>query len=153
MALAIEACERLPAELPHRLVLTGKEGWGDDRPGARTVLTGYVSFPMLSALYSAADLYLAPSRHEGFGLPVLEAFLCGCPVMCSAGGALPEVAGDAAEVNRSMDPNEWARAIADSLGNSSKLAAMRERGFRRVAKYSWRRAAEVHAQVYSEVAR
>lgn len=153
MALAIDACERLDASFPHRLILTGKPGWGEEKPGKRTMTTGYVSHAALSALYSAAELYLAPSRHEGFGIPLLEAFLCGCPVVCSSGGALPEVAGDAGLVVSGWDAGEWSRTISETLSDSSKLAAMRERGLRRVAKFSWRKTAEIHAQVYAEVAR
>lgn len=153
MALAIDACELLDGRFPHRLVLTGKPGWGDEKLGKRTHAAGYVTHAQLSALYAAADLYLAPSRHEGFGLPVLEAFACGCPVLCSAGGALPEVAGDAGEVIPSWAAEDWAQTISESLDDSSKLAAMRERGKRRAARFSWRKTAEIHAQIYAEVAR
>ncbi|HRK21019.1 MAG TPA: glycosyltransferase family 1 protein [Fimbriimonadaceae bacterium] len=153
MALAIDACEKLPESFPHRLVLTGKPGWGEEKPGKRTLTTGYVDFLTLSALYAAADLYICPSRHEGFGLPIVEAFAGGCPVVCSGAGALPETAGDAAEIVPGWDTTAWAHAIMDCLSDSSKLAAMRERGHRRAARFSWRKAAEIHAQVYAEVAR
>lgn len=152
MALAINASKLLPSEIPHKLVVTGKPGWGEEVNGDRLIPTGYVSDEQLSALYSAADIYLAPSLHEGFGIPVVEAFACGCPVMCSSGGALPEIAGDAAWVMENWAPNVWARAIADVLSDSGKLDAMRERGNRRAAEFTWKRSAEVHANVYQEVA-
>jgi O-antigen biosynthesis alpha-1,3-rhamnosyltransferase len=152
MNLAVEACERLPNTLPHRLAVTGKPGWGDVAPGLRAIATGFVSEELLSSLYSAADLYLAPSFHEGFGIPLLEAFVCGCPVLCSSGGALPEVAGGAAKIMPNWDPDDWAKAVADLLGDSSKLDSMRARGFERLKEFSWRRSAQVHAHVYREVA-
>lgn len=153
MKLAIEACERLPKDIPHLLALTGKPGWGEENLGGRTRATGFVSEAMLSCLYSSASVYLAPSRHEGFGITLVEAFACGCPVICSAGGAHPEVAGDAAEVLDSWDPEDWASRISSLLGDSSKLDSMRERGFRRARDFSWRTSAERHEQAYAEVAR
>lgn len=152
MGLAVAAAEALSPSLPQRLVLTGKAGWGDASLGARAVATGYVSNEMLSALYSAADLYLSPSRHEGFGIPLLEAFRCGCPVVCSSGGALPEVAGDAAYVERSWEPEDWARSIERLLGDRGTLEAMRDRGHARERLFSWEETARRTLDVYREVA-
>lgn len=152
MTLAMQATSHFSEGMPHKLVVTGKEGWGEEYPGKRVVATGYVTDEQLSALYSAADLYLAPSLHEGFGIPLVEAFACGCPVLCSSGGALPEIAGDAAKVMESWAPAAWARAIAELLSDSGKLEAMRERGKRRAAEFTWKRSAEIHAKVYQEVA-
>lgn len=151
MMLAVDAMERLTPKLPHRLLVTGQPGWGEDERKSRSRSLGYVSDEQLSALYSAADLYLAPSRYEGFGLTLLEAFACGSPVLCSTGGALPEVAGDAAQIEPSWEPDEWARAIEDLLTDSSKLAAMSERGLRRAAAFSWKETARLTEQVYREV--
>jgi glycosyltransferase involved in cell wall biosynthesis len=152
MALAIEACERLGPELPHRLALTGKPGWGAEPTGKRILATGYVSFDQLAALYAAADLFLCPSLHEGFGMTVVEAFHCGCPVLCSSGGALPEVAGDAARVMPDFRPSSWSRAIAELLGDSSKLESMRAQGRERAKAFTWRASAQAHLEVYREVA-
>lgn len=152
MQLAIDACEALPADLPHRLVVTGKPGWGDERPGGRTLFTGYVGEDRLSALFSAASLYLAPSRHEGFGIPVLEAFRCGAPVVSSSGGALPEVVGGAGEVLDSWEPSAWTARIEDLLRDSGKLERMRQAGFARERLFTWAASAERHAAVYEGVA-
>jgi glycosyltransferase involved in cell wall biosynthesis len=152
MALAISASNLLPRDVPHKLVVTGKQGWGEEGTGDRVFPTGYVSDEQLSALYSAADLYLAPSLHEGFGIPIIEAFTCGCPVLCSSGGALPEIAGDAARVMSTWDAESWSHAIAELLSDSGKLDSMRERGKRRAADFTWKRSAEIHAKVYQEVA-
>lgn len=151
MSLAIEAVDGLSRSLPHRLVITGKAGWSDGFTSRRTQATGYVDDKTLSALYSAADLYLAPSRHEGFGIPVLEAFRCGCPVIASSGGALPEVVGNAGLVVDSWDPSDWTAAIRDTLADSSKLAQMRERGFERVKSFTWTETARKTLAVYHEL--
>jgi glycosyltransferase involved in cell wall biosynthesis len=151
MELAVHAADLLDMRFPHRLAVTGKPGWGESNAGERTVPTGYVSDHTLSALYSAADLYLAPSRYEGFGLPLLEAFACKCPVICSSGGALPEVAGGAATVLESWSPEAWAHAIMEALDDSSKLQFMRESGARRAASFRWEDTAAKTCAVYREV--
>jgi glycosyltransferase involved in cell wall biosynthesis len=152
MALAIEAANALAKEAPHSLVVTGKAGWGEENLGSRGKAVGYVDTSLLSALYSSADLYLAPSRHEGFGIPLLEAFRCGCPVLCSSGGAFPEVAGDAAIVEPTWDAAHWSRSIQDLLADPSKLSALRERGFRREKQFTWDESARRTLEVYREVA-
>lgn len=155
MGLAIEAAARLPAEVPHRLVVTGKRGWGMEEwehgPHDRVQFTGYVQDEDMPALYSAADLYLCPSHYEGFGLPVVEAMACGTAVLTSAGGALPEVVGDAGIIEEQLDADTWAARIASLLRDSSMLAAMRERGLQRSRHFSWEAAAERTLEVYREV--
>lgn len=150
MALAIEAA----AASGYPIVVTGKPGWGVEDLPANAIATGYVDSDTLSALYREASLYLAPSRHEGFGLPVLEAFACGCPVMCSSGGALPEVAGDAAIVMSSWNPEDWAERIREVMADSSKLDDLKRRGSVRVAGFSWvdtaRKTMEIYKQVSTE---
>jgi alpha-1,3-rhamnosyl/mannosyltransferase len=147
MALAIEAA----AQVPCRLVVAGKAGWGEERALGDTVFTGFVSDQELTALYQCASLYLAPSKHEGFGIPLLEAWACDCPVVCSTGGALPEVAGGAALVVESWKAGEWAAAIRGLLGDSSKLEAFRQRGRVRLGQFSWRETAERTVAAYREV--
>lgn len=151
MNMAIAAAELLPNTFPHTLVVTGKEGWGEELKGKRVKTVGYVSDDQLSALYSGADLYLAPSLYEGFGIPILEAFACGCPVLCSDGGAQPEVAGKAAVILRGSDAREWSATIGKLLADSSKLDSMRELGRRRAGEFSWRQTAEETMRCYEEV--
>lgn len=152
MDLAVRAMDRIPDHFPHRLVLTGKEGWGERAEGRRVRITGYVDDAMLSALYSAADLYLCPSRYEGFGLPLIEAFHCGCPVICSTGGSLPEVAGDAAHVEPSWEVADWAQAIDNLLRDDARRQDLVERGFRRREMFSWEKTAAATLAIYQEVA-
>lgn len=152
MDLAVRASALLGTDLPHKLVITGKAGWGSTELGPRGVSVGYVSSDDLCALYSGADCYVAPSRHEGFGIPVLEAFRCGCPVVCSSGGAFPEVAADAAAVMNDWEPQSWATRLDQLLRDSSTLERMREAGRRRETRFSWARCAETTLKVYREVA-
>jgi glycosyltransferase involved in cell wall biosynthesis len=153
MNLATAAADRLPSELPHILVVSGKEGWGEEKLGRRASTVGYATDRQLAALYSAADLYLAPSLYEGFGITILEAFTCGCPVLCSDGGAQPEVAGKAAMIMRGSNAGEWSSAIVGLLKDTSRLESMRELGRRRAKEFSWKDMARRTAEVYSEVMR
>jgi len=152
MELAIDAVDLLPDAIPHKLVVTGKSGWGEQRQGRRTVVTGYVSDDLLSALYQCADAYLCPSRHEGFGIPLLEAFLCGCPVLCSQGGALPEVAGKAARVINSWLPQDWAGELASLLTSPEERQGMVERGYERLKDFSWKSTAQRTLDLYRSAA-
>lgn len=148
MQLAIDAAALVPGA---RLVITGKTGWGEQGGGSHVQSVGYVSNEDLCALYSGAALYLAPSRHEGFGIPVVEAFICGCPVLSSMGGALPEVAGDAAVVEPTWEAGHWADTIRQLLDDSSKLSELRERGLARAKKFDWIESARQTCQIYRDV--
>ncbi len=150
MSLALEAVAMLPENLPHKLAVTGHPAWDGAEVSGRSFATGYVSDEELSALYSAADLYLVPSRYEGFGITVLEAFACGCPVLTSSGGSLPEVAGDAAEIETSWDPGSWARSIEAIVGDSGKLESLRLKGLERARGFSWETTARLTEDAYRE---
>ncbi len=142
MNLAVKAMDRLTPSLPHRLVLTGKVGWGAAELGHRTQALGYVDMGNLAALYAGADLYLCPSLYEGFGLPVVEAFAMGCPVVVGPGGSLPEVAGEAGQVLRDYDVGTWHTAIESLLNDPSRRAAMVEAGRQRAKEFSWTKMAQ-----------
>lgn len=148
MKLAVEAVGMLDDSLPHRLVVTGAEGWGDELTNDRTVGTGYVSEEVLNALFSCADAYICPSFHEGFGIPVLEAWKCGCPVICSSGGALPEVAGDAAVIVEGFEAAEWSKAIDELLHNPKEADRLVELGEARLELYSWDKTAQKTVEAY-----
>jgi glycosyltransferase involved in cell wall biosynthesis len=153
MRLAIDACDLLESSIPHRLCVTGKTGWGDQELGGRGFATGYVSQKTLCDLYSVADLYLATSLHEGFGIPVLEAMRCGCPVLSSSGGALPEVVADAGFVEANWDAASWSKTIGDLLSDPSRLQSLRERGLKRVNDFSWTTTAQQTFAQYEEACR
>ncbi|CAN5446637.1 hypothetical protein BH11ARM2_BH11ARM2_33960 [soil metagenome] len=152
MELAVQAVDGLPDDWPHRLVVTGKTGWGDQELGRRGQATGYVSNDDLSALYAGAELYLAPSRHEGFGIPLLEAMRCGCPVLASPIPAFRYAGGDAAAYALSFEAGDWTEWMVESLGDSGKMLGMRERGLAWEPRFSWHESARRHLEIYAEVA-
>jgi glycosyltransferase involved in cell wall biosynthesis len=118
----------------------------------RIVVTGPVADPDLPALYRGAAAVALATRHEGFGLPVLEAFACGAPVVATAADALVEVAGDAALLVPVDAPEELAPAIARVLGDRALAMSLREQGIARAAQHRWSVAAAETLTVYEEVA-
>jgi alpha-1,3-rhamnosyl/mannosyltransferase len=113
---------------------------------------GYVGDDALVAIYQDADVLVLPSRYEGFGLPVLEAMACGTPVVCSNGGALPEVAGDAALCVNPEDVGGLALAIERVLTDSELRGGLVGKGVRQAARFTWMRMAEATLAVYRDVA-
>ena len=154
------AAARARAPWPMRLVLAGapdpRYPEAEDRARALGVAdfvetAGAMPFRKLVEAYRSADLMVHPSRYEGFGLQVAEAFAAGLPVLCSDGGALPEVAGSAARiVPLAAGAAGWADAISETLSDPAALARMREEGRRRSAAFTWERAAAAVAAAYEE---
>jgi glycosyltransferase involved in cell wall biosynthesis len=116
------------------------------------VLTGFVPTPDLAKLYRAAEVFLICSKYEGFGLPLLEAMSCGCAVVSSDAGSLPEVAGPGAILVRPEDSLGMAQAVARLLRNPDERRQQRARSKKRAADFSWEAAARQTFSVYSEVA-
>jgi glycosyltransferase involved in cell wall biosynthesis len=119
------------------------------RLGDRVVRAGRIDSDDLPAAYAGAACLVLPSIHEGFGLPPLEAMACGCPVVVSSAGSLPEVVGDAGLV---VEPEPRALATAIRATLSGDLSAqLRMRGLHRAARFTWRRTAERTLGVYRQV--
>jgi glycosyltransferase involved in cell wall biosynthesis len=157
----LRAFARVKDSIPHKLVLVGNVGWNADeifetveelRLGDRVVRPGYIpTHSELAAFYSAADLFVFPTFYEGFGLPVLEALQCGCPVIASDNSSLPEVAGDAAAYVKADDAEGLARAIEELVSDPAKRAALAARGPEQARRFSWKHCAEQTLGVYRSV--
>lgn len=103
---------------------------------------GRVSDAELRALYEAALCLVFPSRYEGFGLPPVEAMWCGCPVIASRAGAVPEVCGDAALWFDAARPESLGAAISCLADDTSLRKKMVAAGRDRTALFSWEQAAQ-----------
>lgn len=132
------------------LVIAGAEGWKCRHimreirireSAGRVRFLGRVEDDELQALYGTARLMIYPSMYEGFGLPVVEAMACGCPVLCSWTSSLPEVGGPAAEYFEPGNAAELAEKLRRLLTDETRLAAMITAGKERAKRFSFRRAA------------
>jgi glycosyltransferase involved in cell wall biosynthesis len=126
------------------LVLVGHDHYGyGEKEGV--FFTGHLKKRQLIDLYSGAKVLLYPSFYEGFGLPILEAFACECPVVTSKRSSLPEVAGNAAIYVDPKDANSIAEGINKALKNKDQLV---KDGFNRLKMYSWENTARMTLEVY-----
>lgn len=143
------AMPRIRAEHPDlTLVLTG--AGTDTLPAMEGVIgRGRVSDDELLRLYRTARALVFPSLYEGFGMPVVEALACGCPVACSRVGALPEIAGAHATYFDPLNPESIAQGVVDCIRTTSEGAA--QAGAEHAQGFSWERVAEAHCTVYAEL--
>ena len=149
-------------QLPHRLVMVGPKGWGvtakldrliaDLGAEDRVLRPGYVSDADLRSLYGLADALLFPSVAEGFGLPVLEAMACGCPVAASDLPVLLEVAGrENAVFAPPGDRPAWRVLLENLAGDEKSRRRLSEKGLLRARAFSWERCARAYWDLYREV--
>jgi glycosyltransferase involved in cell wall biosynthesis len=118
----------------------------------RATLLGYVKEADLPALYSGASVYVLPSLEEGFGLTMLEAMACGTPVIASNGGALPEVAGDAAMFVEARSANQIADALRKLLSDERLRSEFSRKGLARASRFTWEKSAAEIRDVLSRYA-
>lgn len=133
------------------LVIVGPKGWNCEdvlqfEQSDKVHMIGYVEGEDISAIYTLAKLFVFPSLYEGFGIPPLEAMACGCPVITSNVSSLPEVAGNAAMLVDPYSVEEIAKAMDVILSNRYIALDLKEKGFERVKKFSWKESAHtLHA--------
>jgi glycosyltransferase involved in cell wall biosynthesis len=113
------------------------------------VWVGYVPLEETVDFYRAADVLVYPSFNETFGLPLLEAMACGCPVVTSNISAMPETVGDAALLTDPSDPESIGAAIVEACGGEAER--LRRAGLARAAEFNWAATAERTLAVYREV--
>jgi glycosyltransferase involved in cell wall biosynthesis len=135
------------------LVIAGRNraDFGEIPAGDGVHFLGEVPDQELPRLYSDALAFVYPTHYEGFGLPVLEAMQCGCPVITSRDPAVMEVAGGAAI--HTSSPQEIAEAMRALAANPRLRNVLRGCGIERAAVFSWRRTAKETHAVYEEVLR
>lgn len=140
------------SEKPIPLVLAGARGWNceaiyqavERSPyRAKILMPGYISDDEKDMLFQKAKAFLYPSLYEGFGIPVLEAFSRGVPVVTANNSSLPEVGGDAAFYMETYDADRLAVYLKElSVPDDQRWRSLQERMKQQVAKFSWERCAE-----------
>lgn len=143
-----------------KLVLAGGKGWFFQEIFAavkelemedEVLFPGFVPAKELPGWYSAAELFVFPSRFEGFGLPVLEAMACGVPVLCSDAGSLVELVQDTAYTVPTDDLDAFSTALARLMSRPDLCEDLRQRGLARSTLFSWERTAKETVSVYELV--
>ena len=158
---AFEELLRAYPQLPHHLVIVGKDTWysaavrtaaARSAVASRIHFTGFVTDEELLRFYGGCDLFVYPSFYEGFGLPILEAMACGRAVTCSNTSAIPEVADSAALLFNPRSTKEIVRAMADLLLDAELRTRMERLGTQRATMFSWEKNARQTLAIYYEIA-
>lgn len=147
---------RLGKDVP--LVLVGRKGWLYEEIFSTihalkleklvTHLAG-LRDEQIAHLYRAAGVLVTPSHYEGFGLPALEAMHCGCPVIVSNRGSLPEIAGQAGLILDVLEEDAWTEALYNVLVDQTLRQKMIRAGYAQAATFSWENTAVQTLQLYS----
>ncbi|MCG9793930.1 glycosyltransferase family 4 protein [Flavobacterium algicola] len=106
---------------------------------------------VLSNYYSHAIFFCFPSLYEGFGIPVLESFACGCPALLSSGGSLPEVGGDAAIYFNPTNQESLFKLAQNLIVDENLRNVLKNKGYNRLKSFSWDKSFAEHLDVYKKV--
>jgi glycosyltransferase involved in cell wall biosynthesis len=143
------------------LVLCGPIGWKSEpffatlrnlRSKNSVRLLGYVDEEWLPLLYNGASCFAFPSLYEGFGLPLLEAMACGCPVVTSGVSAIPEVVGSSGlMLEDPRDKNLLAEAMSRILEDKDLRARLGAEGIKQASHFTWQNTARETLKVFADV--
>ena len=151
----VKAIAPLMRDLGLRLICTGSEfsvaerSWLVEHRVLDLSTSRFVEDLEMPDLYAHASAMVFPSECEGFGLPILDAWTFGCPVVLSHASCFPEIARDAAAYFELDDDEGLRQAIRSVLGENRHLFA--DKGFAELPRFSWERCAEETADVYRSV--
>lgn len=142
----------------YHLVIAGEQGWKFSREAAlqgirykqRIHFIGFVEQQDMPALYSAAELFLFPTLYEGFGIPVIEAQMCGTPVLTSNCSSLPEVAGEAAVYVNPYSEDSICAGLLQILNDPQLAAEMGRKGYENAGRFSWQKSAKLLEEFISK---
>ena len=157
--VTLEAWERLLKMIPDlRLICVGGGAFNSQETAEihrrhldKNIVQTSASDTELAKLYGNAALFIYPSRYEGFGLPVLEAMACGCPVICCRSSSLPEVGGKAASYFEPSEAAELASKVEAIMVSPSRRKEMVQSGYEQHKRFSWERCARETAEAYRNI--
>ncbi len=156
----LRAFEGIKDQIPHDLVLVGQRGWKwepilkeMERPELkeRVHWAGYVSDPERVFFYNAADFLVYPSWYEGFGMPLLEAMQCGCPVITSRVSAMPEVVGEAGLLIDPGQTEDLKRAMLRLIHEPGTAEKIKKAGLEQAKKFSWETSARKTLEIFEKL--
>ena len=132
---------------------SSQEGQALDAAGVKAQVVNFPFVPDadLRQIYRQAKAFVFPSLYEGFGIPVLEAFSCGCPLVASAISSLPEIAGEAAAYFDPRSADSIREAVQHVISSEDRRQMMIKCGHERAGLFSWRKTAAATADVYQKV--
>ena len=141
------------------LVIAGEQGWKFDREQALSGVQnrdaihfiGFVPDEDMAALYSAAELFVFPTLYEGFGIPVIEAQLCGTPVLTSNCSSLPEVGGEGAFYVDPYDIQAISNGLIQMTQDESLRKELVQKGYENAKCFSWEKSASLLNDVLEEI--
>lgn len=160
----LEAYEKLPAALreDYPLVLAGKKGWQSEEiyakinemleQGHAIITTGFIEDEDLPGLLQSANALVFPSIHEGFGLPILEGFASGVPVICSDIAPMNRLAEDAAIFIDPESANSIKRAMESLLNSKTNQTEMKRKGKAVAKKHTWTNSAQIMKELIHHLA-
>jgi len=152
----VEAVYLLEKKLPIHLLRVGQQSRRIRKKIHKSGLEKNVTYVEcvspkgLAQMYSAANLFVFPSLYEGFGLPLLEAMACGCPVLASNITSIPEVVGDAGILVNPYDVEALSKTMYKMLRDDGLRKEMVQKGLERAHMFSWERTAKETLQVYED---
>lgn len=147
----MQAFNSIKDEIPHNFYITSGQSWSDkevldyisENLQGRVFLLGKIKENDIINMYSLADIFIFVSLYEGFGLPILEAQSCECPVITSNKTSCPEIAGDSAKIINPYSVEDIAKAILDLLKNKEERDNLIKKGLENTKKFSWQYSAEI----------
>jgi glycosyltransferase involved in cell wall biosynthesis len=146
--------------IKENLVISGYTNWEisesyklvkEAGAGAHVKFLGFVTIEELAQLYRKAKVFVYPSLYEGFGIPILEAFSSGCPVIASNVTSIPEVGGYSAVYFDPLNEEEMSHALLTVLHDEQLQEALKKLGYSRAEKFTWKETARKTLQIYKDV--
>lgn len=155
----LDAFEMIQDRIPHHLYFTGSVAWNTDDVisrlkgsiAARVHQLGKVPLADMASIYSLAQFTVYPSLFEGLGLPVLEAFQCGSPVLASNQTSLPEITGDAALIVDAYSQQSIADGMIKMAGDSTLRDSLRRKGFAQANNFTWEKTVQTALSTISKL--
>lgn len=156
----IEAFCKIKKDIPHNLYLLGGYSWRDKEvldlidevnDDGRIIRGGFIDEQDLPIIYNLAELYMFPSLYEGFGLPILEAQACGCPVLTSEISSMPEVAGDGAILVNPYEVDDIAKGMKKVLNDTELQKDLTKKGSQNIKRFSWEQCAKRVLKVFKNI--